>query len=310
MHVNEDTWSLGAEYQANPWAPLTLRAGLGFDALIPNEYWNQENEYLKLLDADYFVVKTRNMFLYTWQAGAFYSINPEHELRLTYARKNHFPNMSQRYSTRFGSTLPNPRLGPEIANHLELGYRVGLESPVNFISAFGLNAALYYSIVTGKIVNVEMPNPHYPSTSVDYALNLDKTDFWGFELAPDISLRDWLSAGLSLSFNNYTINYSQNSVNALTYYPRFTFNGYMVIKPFNLFSIIPRVEYSGVRYADTEAKSELDGYFLAHLKISAGIGRFVSVSAGIENIFDTYYEIRQYNPLAGRSFTVALTLKY
>jgi iron complex outermembrane receptor protein len=65
----------------------------------------------ELLAADYFIVKTRNMFLYTWQAGIYYTITPEHELRLTYARKNHFPTMSQRYSTRFGTTLPNPRLG-------------------------------------------------------------------------------------------------------------------------------------------------------------------------------------------------------
>jgi iron complex outermembrane receptor protein len=310
MHVNEDTWSVGAEYSTNPWEPLTLKAGFGFDTLIPNEYWNRENEYLKLLEASYFIVKTRNMLLYTWQVGAFYTITPEHELHLTYARKNHFPNMSQRYSTRFGSTLPNPNLGPEIANHFELGYRMGLDFPGSFVSTLGLNTALYYSIVTGKIVNVEIPNPHYPSSSVDYARNLDKTDFWGFELSPEIGLRDWLTTGLAFSVNNYTINHSQNSVKVLSYYPQITLNGYMVIKPLALLSIIPRFEYTGPRYADTEGKSELEGYFLAHLKVSAEIGKFVSVSAGVENIFDTYYEIRQYSPMAGRSFTVALTLKY
>ncbi|MDR3146390.1 MAG: TonB-dependent receptor [Treponema sp.] len=310
MHVNEDTWSAGAEYSVNPWMPLSLKAGFGFDALVPNEYRNQENEYLKLLAADYFIVKTRNMFLYTWQAGVFYAINPEQELRLTYARKNHFPTMARRYSTRFGSTLPNPNLGPEIANHFELGYRMNLGPPGTLVSAVGLNAAVYYSIVTGKIVTVELPNPHYPSALVDYARNLDKTDFWGVELAPEIGLGDWLNAGLAFSFNSYTINHSQSGVKVLPYYPRFTLNGYMVIKPLSTISVIPRLEYTGFRYADSEGASELAGYFLFHLKVSADIGRFVSVSGGIENIFDTYYEIRQYAPLAGRSFTVAVTLRY
>jgi iron complex outermembrane receptor protein len=77
-----------------------------------------------------------------------------------------------------------------------------------------------------------------------------------------------------------------------------------------MLSIIPRFEYTGSRYADTEGTLELEGYFLAHFKISADIGKYVSVSASIENILDTYYEIRQYSPQAGRSFTFALTLKY
>jgi iron complex outermembrane receptor protein len=320
MHVNEDTWSLGAEYAVNPWAPLTLKAGIGFDALVPREYWNDENEYNKLLGADYFIVQSRNMFLYTWQVGVFYKLpsemfpmeNPEslnQELRLTYARKNHFPTMAQRYSTRFGSTLPNPHLGPEIANHFELGYR-GYFGGGESVLGFGLNAAVYYSAITGKIVSVELPNPHYPSASVDYSRNLDSIGFWGFELAPEFTLKDWLNMGLAFSLNNYIIDHSQDGIKALNYYPQVTLNAYAVIKPLAFLSFIPRVEYIGSRYADTEGTTELEPYFLANFKIAADLGSFVSVSAEIDNIFDTYYEIRRYSPQGGRSFNFTLTLKY
>jgi iron complex outermembrane receptor protein len=315
MHVNEDTWSLGAEYAVSPWAPLTLKAGLGFDALIPQEYWNDENEYNKLLGADYFVVQSRNMFLYTWQLGVFYKLplgNPEslnQELRLTYARKNHFPTMAQRYSTRFGSTLPNPYLGPEKANHFELGYR-GYFGGGGSAPGLSLNAALYYSAMSGKIVSVELPNPHYPSASVDYSRNLDRVSFWGLELAPEFSLGSWLSIGAAFSLNNYIIGHSQDAVQTLSYYPRITANGYAVVKPLAFLSLIPRAEYIGSRYADTKGDRELDAYFLAGFKIAADLGRFVSVSAEIDNIFDTYYEIRRYSPQGGRSFNFALTLRY
>jgi iron complex outermembrane receptor protein len=307
MRVNEDTWSVGVEYSLSPWTPLSIKAGAGFDALVPNEYWNGENEYNKLLGADYFIVKTRNMFLYTWQAGLFYKITADHELRLTYARKNHFPTMAQRYSTRFGESLPNPNLGPEIASHFELGHRGAFHGAGG--AAFILNAAAYYSVIDGKIVTVEWPNPHYPSASVDLSRNLDSSAFWGLELAPELSLGSFLSVGLAFAWNRYTIRHSQNSVKALTYYPEITANGYMVIRPATMLSILPRLEYVGERYSDSEGRYPLEGYFLAHLKVQADINRHFSVAAGVENIFDTLYEIRQRSPMEGRSFNLSLTAR-
>jgi iron complex outermembrane receptor protein len=305
MHVNEDTWSLAAEYSTQPWTPLTLKAGLGFDALLPQAYWNQENEYLKLLDARYFVVQTRTMFLYTWQAGIFYQIRANHRVHLTYARKNHFPTMAQRYSTRFGSTLPNPGLGPEIANHFELGYTG------SFAGMVSLHTAVYYSALTGKVVTVQLPNPHYPSASVDYARNLDKTAFYGIEISPEWYVNDYLSGGAAFSLNRYTIDHSQNGISVITYYPEITANGYMVIKPaVPMVSIIPRIEYIGSRYADTAGATLLEGYFLMHLKVTASLGKHVTLSLALENLLDTYYEIRQYAPLAGRSYNATLTARY
>jgi iron complex outermembrane receptor protein len=84
----------------------------------------------------------------------------------------------------------------------------------------------------------------------------------------------------------------------------------VVIKPVKMLSIIPRAEYIGSRYADSEGKYLLDGYFLAHLKVGADIGSHYTVSLGLDNILDTYYEIRQYSPMAGRSFTVSFTMRY
>ncbi|MDR3341961.1 MAG: TonB-dependent receptor [Treponema sp.] len=304
VHVNEDTWSLGLEYTSNPWKPLTLKAGVGFDALIPKEYWNAENEYLKLLDARYFIVQTRDMFLYTWQAGVFYKITGNHEVRFTYARKNHFPTMAQRYSTRFGGNLPNPNLGPEIANHFELGYQGYFGGLVT------VNTALYYSLLNGKIVDIELPNPLYPSAAVAYSRNLDSVSFWGFELAPELTLTKYLNAGLAFSVNNYIINKSQDAVKVMPYYPHITLNSYMVIKPIEILSIIPRIEYIGSRYADTDGVTQLDGYFLGGLKVSAHVTKYFIIEAGVDNIFDTYYEIRKNSPMPGRTYTVSLTAKY
>jgi iron complex outermembrane receptor protein len=84
----------------------------------------------------------------------------------------------------------------------------------------------------------------------------------------------------------------------------------MLIKPLSMLSIIPRIEYISSRYADTTGETTLEDYFLAHLKVSADIGAHFTVSASAENIFDTYYEISRNFPQAGRTFTLALTVKY
>jgi iron complex outermembrane receptor protein len=307
MHINEDTWSLGTEYAFTREA-LTLKAGLGFDALAPMEYWGKENELMKRLGeayyANHFIIRTKPMFLMTWQAGAFYRLTPAHEVHLTYARKNHFPTMSQRYSTRFGRSLPNPSLGPEIASHFELGYHGSLFEKLT------VNAALYYSLITGKIVSAGWPSPNRPMNSLDYAKNLDRSAFYGFELAPELYLNRRVSGGLSFSLNRYHIYHSENSVNAISYYPMITANAYAVVRLFDRVSLIPRLEYLGWRYANTEATATLPAYLIAHFKVSADIGSYLSLSAGMENIFDTLYEIKQYFPMAGRSFNLSLEAKY
>jgi iron complex outermembrane receptor protein len=311
MRINEDTWSFGTEYAFVPdifKSRLTVKAGAGFDALVPVQYWGKENELMKKLGAAYyanhFIIRTKPMFLLTWQAGLFYRIRPEHEVHLTYARKNHFPTMSQRYSTRFGRSLPNPSLGPEIASHFELGYRG------TFFEKLTINSAVYYSLITGKIVSVGWPSPNRPMNSLDYAKNLDRSAFYGFEFSPELYLNRHVSGGLSLSLNRYYIYHSENSVKAISYYPPVTVNAYLVARFFDRISVIPRVEYLHARYANTEATAKLPSYFLAHLKVTADIGRYLSVSAGVENMFDTLYEIKRYFPMAGRGFTLSVEAKY
>ena len=310
IHVNEDTWSFGMEYAVKPLRNFTLEAGFGADALYPNEYWSSESEFAQLIDAGYYVVKTDDMFLYKWQLGAFYEIRDGREFHLTYARKNHFPNMSQRYSSRFGDVLPNPNLGPEIAYHYEFGYKGRVANRLF------LSPAVYYSTMDGKIVNIKIPNPENPVVAVDYARNLDRTSFYGFELRAELDMNRYFSAGLAFSLNEYKLNKTQNKeVLVISYYPEVTTSGYLVINPpvkrlEKKLEIVPRFEYVSSRYASTTGIDKLDSYWLANIKFNYDFSNRLSISAGINNIFDKYYEIREHYPMAGRSFTFSLNVKH
>jgi iron complex outermembrane receptor protein len=116
--------------------------------------------------------------------------------------------------------------------------------------------------------------------------------------------------GLVFSLNNYHIDHTQDGIRVLSSYPHITLNGYAVVKPLVFLSIIPRFEYIGSRYADTEGMRLWEAYVLANLKITLAWRNYVSVSAELDNILDTYYELRRYSPQGGRSLTLMLTVKY
>ena len=304
IRVNEDTWSLGAEYTSTALGAFTIVAGLGFDALIPNRYWADSDELARALGATHYTVRSGNEFLRKWQLAVTWEMAQDQELRLSYARKNHFPTMAQRYSTRFGDVLPNPGLGPEIANHLELGYRGTLGNTIR------LATSVYHSVLTDKIVGIELPDPQNPSAPVDYARNLDRVSFHGVEATVEAHPFRTVTIGVAASVQRYALDRSfGRDIKVMPYYPEVTANAFATIRPFTAVTLIPRIEYLGARSSDSAGLEKLDAYWLAGLKASVELGRHLSLSASVNNLFDRYYEIQKRSPMAGRSFGLSCTIE-
>jgi iron complex outermembrane receptor protein len=303
-HISEDTWSAGVEYSGRFLPKLSVRAGAGFDALIPREFRSRLNDEMIALGSDWYLVRTKQKFLLSAQAGIFYDLTENHQARLTYARKNRFPTMFQRYSTRFGETLPNPRLGSEFANHFELGYRGIIARMIH------LNAAAYYSEITGKIARIRIANPVSPGVSVEYYINLDKTATYGLELGFTWYLFERCALGGTFALNKYRIVDSVAGAKKITYYPEETFYLYGELSPLKSLRIIPGVEHTGARYVNIEGTKKLGAYTLFNVKVAYDFLTYFSLSLSVENLFDELYEIREYFPLAGRSYTLALSARY
>jgi iron complex outermembrane receptor protein len=305
VHVNEDIWSFAAQYTVSPLSFLRISAGLGLDLFVPNEFWGRQNEenLANGYSADY-VEKTGGWQLLAAEAGIYYDITQDMELHLSYARKNHFPTMFQRYSTRAGESTPNPYLGPEWADHIELGYKGRFEQ------LFNLTAAGYFSNISHKIVEIRVPKPDFTAVTVPYSVNLDNTAMWGIEAGIEWSPLQILQTGAAFAWNRYLIINSELGVETLALYPEITASAYAVLSPIKALSIIPQLQYVGARYIDTKGEETMDGYVLVNLKASYDINRHFSASLSVENIFDVLYEIRPYFPQAGRSFRFSFTARY
>jgi iron complex outermembrane receptor protein len=292
VDIEEFTWSLGTEYAVKPYEPVTLVFGLGYDILTPHSYWTvyKGKEHFKNGD-------TLSALVY--QIGLFFDANDHNELHLTYARKAHFPTMTERFSTRFDTVLPNPDLKAEYANHYEFGYKGFLYEKAN------ITANIYVTDFTDKIYTERVRDPA-TGVTVNHSVNKDEWRYFGFELGSEIYLNDYFTFAGAFSYNESLCVYEEVKD---IYYPKLTANLYVKYTPTEYISIIPRMEYTGDRYTSTDAynRSELDAYQLFHItaRIEKIYDRYF-IEAGVNNIFDKNYEVRENFPMAGRVYSLTV----
>jgi iron complex outermembrane receptor protein len=305
IHVKEDKISMGMEYEYKPLEKLRLIASAGFDSLLPNTYWSRPNAFAEYMGVSSYLVEERERWLLAAQAGAFYEFIENHEFRLTYARRNQFPTMNDRYATRFGDSMPNPNLKPEVADHIEFGYKG------TFFYKLAIDAAVYYSKIEDKMAVIKVSDPFNTTHSVDFTTNLDAVSFYGFELTSSLFLSKYLETGVNLSLSDYNVDKSLVNAKTVTYYPKFTLNGYLEILPWeDHISIMPVVEYRSERWIDIYEVDSLDPYLLLHLYLAYNITDNFKIDAAIHNITDKLYELRQNYPQAGRTYSLGATVKF
>jgi iron complex outermembrane receptor protein len=232
------------------------------------------------------------------EAGLFYKLNEDGALHLTVARKSRFPSMKERYSYRMGSGIPNTGLNAETAVHYELGY-VG-----QLAKSLSVNSSLYYSRINDTIQQVYLS----PTSTVSQFQNIGTSVKRGFDLG-----LDWVVAPEATFGASYTYLYQRT----LTIVPKNTEpvkstdtpgnsgSLHADLRPFKWLSVVPSVEYDSWRYSYSDGKGnnrEIGGFTLANLKLAVRLPYEISLSVGVENLFDKNYVLQEGYPEAGRTW--------
>lgn len=230
------------------------------------------------------------------QAGLFYKL-PEHgTFHLTAARKSRFPTVKDRYSYRMGTAIPNPDLEPETAYHFDLGYEGEVRKGLT------LRASLFLSEIDDTIQRVDNVIPgRFQLQNVGHSRHM------GTEVGFDYNPTEAFAIGANYSYLDRK-NESQPSVRLIDT-PRHSFFGYAEIRPVKWLSIIPSVEYGGSRYSTTYG-IETGAYAVSNLKFSVRLPQNVTVSAGVNNLFDRNYALTEGYPEAGRTFFVNMQVEF
>lgn len=301
LYIKEDKISLGLEYSIILFDKLTFLLSGGFDSLIARDYKSRNDEFAQLIGVSEYQVNPKDRWLLAAQAGIMYEFMDNNELRLTYSRRNQFPTMSDRYSTRFSETLPNPNLKPEVADHVELGYKGFL------FDMLYIDTALYYSYVSDKMGVIYVPDPFVPYKGVEFITNVDAVSLYGYELALVLFPWEYTEIGYNMSVNKYYVHKSVSTYNELTYSPELTINSYVKIMPCQYFSITPLVEYVSERYTDLSGTNSLDPYFLVHLYMTFNINDTMKIDFAVTNMTDENYSYRYGYPMAGRTYSISFS---
>jgi iron complex outermembrane receptor protein len=236
---------------------------------------------------------------FNWQAAGVWRYGESGEFHASVSDRSRFPIFFELYSTRFGTALPNPALGPERATNFELGVKDSLDG-------VRVEAAVFLSDIRDLIQTVQATGGATPTTQTR---NVGNGSYYGLELGLATQLWEILEVG-----GNYT--YIQREItDALqpglrpTGVPDHKAFLYATWRPLQSLSLTPSLEIAGDRWSDWTTSPaqavpfirtgayELVG-FQAEYRVTEGF----TLALGARNLLDRNYELSWGYPQQGRNF--------
>ncbi len=291
----DEYFSIAAEDTIGVTEKLTARLGASYDwqkALEAEDY-----------DSDTGIISdfpTKNASAFNPQAGLFYDFTDNSTAYLTVARKNRFATLKDRYSYRFGTTLPNPDLDPEIA----VNYDLGFETRSNRISFGG---ALFFSNIEDYIQFATIPDPNDPTATIQQNQNIGEVRIYGAETSLVVRITDNLRGGINYTYTDWD---NRSNDDKLIGIPEHKFVAYAICTLFDRLALsADSTTYSG-QYSSSNGVRETDSYTVVNAKGAVSLFKGLAVEAGVNNLFDENDEIEEGYPEEGINYFANLTYKF
>jgi iron complex outermembrane receptor protein len=245
--------------------------------------------------------ETDNTSSFNPQIGFFYDLTGTARLHASVAKKTRLPTMKDKYSYKQGTALPNPGLKPEESINYELGYQD------TYFKKIALKTAVFYSDISDMVLQVKVPNPSKPATTLNQNQNIGDVRRYGVELDVSASIITNLNGGF-----NYTYIYSDNRTDAtrITDIPKHKFAAYAKYAPLSGLNLIADIEYNSQRYSSTDGVEVARAFAVTNFKAAYQFLKGLTIEGGVSNIFDRDYALAEGYPEAGRSFYSNLVYKF
>lgn len=288
IKVEGTTTSYGLEYSLQATDKLTWVAGASYDQneVQKAQYRNAaqtaiQGEYPKY-DSDALNPET----------ALYYKLNDTTTLYGSIAKKSNMPSLADRYSTKFGTVIPNPDLKAEQS----LNYELGIEHKLSDSQL--LKTAIFLSKADDYIAQVSIGggNTQYQ--------NIGKEEHKGLEVSLDSWWDDTLSSNVAYAYIDAEV--KDNIVNPyVADIPKHSFMASLKYSPIAMIDLIPQLRYESERYVRSEAiysGYQTKDFMLMDFKIAYRAMKDLELSAGIKNIFDKNYYYSFGYPQEGRSY--------
>lgn len=284
---DEETWSLAVEdtWRAND--RLTVVAGLSYDHSRVIEASRTDEDMGQPTGSSHAV---------NWQIAGYYAADVG-DFHASLSQRTRFPTLFNRYSTRFGTAVPNPDLNSERALTVELGYSGDL-GPV------ALDAAIFHSRVKDMIQSVPV------GTELSQSQNVGDGRISGLELAARYEISPTLMLSANYTYMHRTISDPVRDGLRSTDIPRHAANIRLDWQAQENLTISPSIEMSSARWSESAVQprdptevtySKVPGFGLVNLDMDWQVTERANIVFGMRNILDKNYELVEGYPEAGRS---------
>lgn len=230
------------------------------------------------------------------QLGLFYLVSDTGKLHASVAKKTRAPSMKEKFSGGFGTKLANPGLEPEESINYEIGYEDVFQKKLR------VKTTVFYNDITDAIISYKFTAG--PNAGMTQNQNLGRVKQYGIEAEGIISITKDLEGGLNYTYldrNNATpSSRGPSAFTKMTDVPEHKFFSYAkYMTPFlDGLSLFGSLEYNTYRWSSDNDKAGC--FALVNLKASYNIKKGLTVEAGVNNLFDRYYEYTVGYPEPGR----------
>ncbi|CAN7432667.1 TonB-dependent receptor [Phenylobacterium sp. LjRoot164] len=299
--TTETTGSLAIEDTHSFGESLDVVLGVSYD-------WRDLNRAEDFNAGQYVYYPLTDDDAWNWQAAARWQVNDAASLHASVSSRTRFPTLFERFSSRFGTAIPNPNVKPERATSFELGGQAQ-------VSRVNVSGALFYSDIEDALIQVPVAlGP--PFGTVNQTRNAGDGEYYGAELELKADLTDAIQLGGNYTYIRRELTDPTNAAFKPQGVPDHKLFAYVDWKVTDTVRITPTVEAASNRWTVTSSSAinpprfyKTGDYVLTNLSVQWAVTPKIDLVVGGRNLFDENYQLVDGFPEEGRSFFADLRMR-
>lgn len=299
--TTEATGSFALEDTQHVGDNLDLVVGVSYDwrhLILAEDFNAGQFVYYPLTDDD----------AWNWQAAAKWRLSETSALHASLSSRARFPTLFERYSSRFGTAIPNPNIKPERATSVEVGGETQ-------ISRINLSGAVFYSDLKDALIQIPVQlGP--PFGSVNQTRNAGDGEYYGAEVAVTADVTDAIQIGGNYTYIHRELTDPTNAAFRPQGVPDHKLFAYADWRVSDTVRVTPSVEAVSKRWTVTSSSLitplryyKTGDYVLANLAVQWSVTPKIDLVVGGRNLFDKDYQLVDGFPEEGRSFFADLRMR-